>query len=1543
MSIKDLTHDRVWEAYYGELGVNFMRDTQKRVNWVCEMVSGKRILDIGCSSGIAPILLGREGRVVVGVDSDAKAIEEALAHLAEESAATQKRVRFIEADFLAIEGLDNQKFDTVIMSEVLEHLVRPADFVAAAAEYLSPGGTLVVTVPFGINDFIDHKKTYYLTESYGLLATCFDVTHVALLGKWIGLVGTKSEIGHYKGTIETWSNDHVAALENAVFEIERALRDNLAVEERKFKDLTAKQKIIIDQTNKLKQTLVERDTALRDTQAQIESLRLEAAHAATTASEQEAGLRQALVERKTALCDAHEQLQSLQSEAEQIRKAAGDQEAAFTRALEEAKNAADKLDTNFKGMLGREQRYKERIAELEETARRLRNADSYARRAEREKINAEKRAEDVKRTLSFQLGYALIQATQSWRGLMQLPTAMIRVRREAKQRRHAKLLKSERLPPAEKQETVKQVRAVRQMAEAFKIGAPASRTRLRIAAVMDEFTFHSYDPECDLLQLHPDTCVQQLAEFTPDLLFIESAWKGLEGLWQTKISNNGPEINACLEWCKANNVPTLFWNKEDPVHFSTFIPLAQQVDYVFTTDIDCIPKYKQAIGHDRVYLLPFAAQPKTHNPIELFERKDAFNFAGSYYLRYPERQRDFAALIDTVKTFKPVDIYDRNFDNPHPHYTFPDAYKAMILGRLPFEEIDKAYKGYRYGINMNTIKQSQTMFARRVFELLASNTVVVSNFARGVRLLFGDLVVASDEATQLHRRLQDICNDDVAYRKLRLMGLRKVMMEHTYAHRLSYIRAKLSGEAYSPQLPAVAVLAVAHTAEEQASLITQFNRQTYSPRTLYLLQAYADSAPVIGADIHTFADALACRDALNGVLPATPLVALFVAGDHYGPEYLADLALASTYSPATAFGKVAFYQATGAACQLQQDGQQYHPAISLLARSAIVRSASITSGWIDGCLAQPATTTFQYPDMLATDEFQYCRDGAGLSPEVLHETLEDLPLTNQGTSFVHALAATAESLQANGGPSGTDDGLPQISAETLFKLIPKPASTQLQLSFKNGALQLQSTLPVDKHAYLYADKRFTRDDLNLVLNSQFRLEAESTIPELKTIFEFQDADGQKISHAMNGAIGGKHALAIPNHCTAIRFGLRVQGPGKATIQRLVLGNHGERPAAIAGQSPYLVLTKQYPAYDDLYRYGFLHSRVQAYKSSGLVVDVFRITNEAAQVYREFEGIDVASGDAQLLDATLKTGRYRHVLVHLLDESMWRVLERHLDKIQVTVWVHGAEIQSWHRREFEFERLSTEEVLRQKKLSDKRKKFWQSILQPPHPNLRLVFVSQYFFDEITQDLDIRLPASQVEVIHNYIDNILFSYVVKPVEQRKKLLSIRPYASRKYANDLTVEAILELSKKDFFTELEFCLIGDGDLFNEITSPLRKFSNVKLEQRFMTHSEIAEVHHEYGVFLTPTRMDAQGVSRDEAMSSGLVPITTGVAAIPEFVDASCGIVVDAEDYMAMSAAVEYLYRNPDEFSKLSKSAAQRARAQCGFEQTIGHELSLIKRRTV
>lgn len=1514
-TIKERVHDRIWEAYHGELGAPFMRDTKKRIHWICGMVNGKRVLDIGCSSGIVPILLAREGATVVGVDSDATSIDEAKTHLTAEAGFVQERVEFLEADFLTFDPEQYKPFDTIVMTEVLEHLVRPADMIAKAAQFLMPGGKVIVTVPFGINDFFDHKQTFYLTEPYNLIAKFFEINSVELLGKWIGFVATKPT----KGSVSERTsipNEEVASLEEAFFSLERSIRDSLTSHKTKISALENNEKLASDARKELQNEIDELQSSLKNLEER-EILLVEAKNELHNANVELSQIRALLQERERQLLQSEIQLEAITVQLDDLREAFAVKEAEL---LAETHNRLQEVqsESSANGQ-DLEKKYKRMMEKLETSSLKTKQLTAVVGRLEYQKKVAEKRAEDVKKTLSFQLGHALIQATKSWRGFTSFPSEAFRIHKESRRRKDGKLTKS----------TPKKINLDLAAAPRKRclLKAPVGR-RLRIAGVMDEFTFHSYEPECELLQLHPENWKQQLEHFKPDILFIESAWKGLDGLWQTKISNADPEIIAAIAWCRTATVPTLFWNKEDPVHFGTFIPIAKEVDYVFTTDIDCVPKYKYHVGHNDVYLLPFAAQPSTHNPIELYSRRNAFNFAGSYYLRYPERQRDFTALIDTVQKFHPVEIYDRNFDSPHPHYTFPEEYVPMIIGKLPFAEIDRAYKGYRYGINMNTIKQSQTMFARRVFELLASNTVVISNFSRGVRLLFGDLIVASDDGEHLTKRLELISESDTAYRKLRLLGLRKVMSDHTYAHRLTYICERMGAQP-TPNPPPVVIISVAHSGEDVAQLKANFERQKHPHKRLLVVGASVEGSQ---QDIEIFATPEACVEVIRQ-LPSDTLVGVMHPADYYGSHYLTDLYLASTYSSADAFGKLSRYSAVGETLEFRDEDRQYQATSSLLARGALSRLSALSPEWFAESFKTPGEAIFSSQNMLATDEFHYIANGFRLAAP-RHEEVEDLTLADQGVAFSDLQKQTAEGAGAAKG-AGKDDQvrLPQVDARGLLKLFPQ--SDGVNLSLKGQRLHVSSSLPAGKHIYIYARKKFSREELNFVLNSQIELSCDCNV-QMKTVFEFQDDEGRKISHQMNNA-GSKHSLAIPPNCRLVRFGLRIEGPGQAVIDKLILGSQRERPAAILCRSPYLVLTKQYPSYNDLYRYGFLHSRVRAYKEAGLMVDVFRLSRNASG-YEEFEGIDIATGDAELLDATLATGQIKHVLVHLMDEKMWEVLRRHIDKVRVTVWVHGAEIQVWQRREFEFERLNEEEIWRQKKLSDRRRTFWSGVLTAPHPNIHFVIVSQAFADEVLGDLEMDLPKDKYSIIHNYVDEGVFPYVEKSPSMRKKVLSIRPFASRKYANDLSVRAILELSSRECFKEMEFCIVGDGDLFDTLVEPLRAFENVRLEQRFLRHHEVSAFHKEFGVFLTPTRMDAQGLSRDEAMSGGLVPVTTRIAAVPEFVDNECGRMVAPEDYLGLANAMEELVNDEELFKNLSVAAAKRVRWQSGYNATIQREIQLV-----
>jgi FkbM family methyltransferase len=1231
-------------------------------------------------------------------------------------------------------------------------------------------------------------------------------------------------------------------------------------------------------------------------------------------------------------------LEKLQEEKERL-SAEGDRvEASLKEEKESHKESQKKLDN---ANLKYRHQVNEVVPHLKNEIDRLKfqikqtqaNANHNAEQLKQKVAEAQQQVVKVRSTLSFQIGYQIVHGMQTWRGAIALPWRLWLTWQDYRSRNPQK--------PSFSDNTVNVQVAVHQetTTEAKVVGTPDSFVNkavqelpkalkeMRIACIMDEFTFSSYAPECVLLQLTPTEWVSELEAFSPDILFIESAWRGKDDLWGSKVGHNALELQGIVQYCKQNQIPTLFWNKEDPVHFETFLNTAQQFDYVFTTDIDCIHRYKGALGHDRVYLLPFATQPKVHNPIEKYERKDAFCFAGAYYVRYPDRTKDLGNFVMHLSEKKPFEIYDRNYGKDDPNYMFPDEYKPFIVGTLAHYEIDKAYKGYNYAINLNSIKQSQTMFARRVFELLSSNTVTVSNFSRGVRLLFGDLVFTSDNSQELLKRLDKVTSDDLIHKKHRLAALRKVLKEHTYEDRLGYIVSKIVNRDIDRLLPTVSVLSHATDQETLTAIIEQFEAQSYEHKKLYAvvpddLMGYE----IINQDVILLAQSKLENSIIDECI-TEEWIACFSTNDYYGKNYLLDLTLSTRYSDVKVIGKGCFYSYGEDQCILNNDAFSYKNTTTLHARSGMIQKEAVAQENILNFVQNIDNRIFDHDEMLGIDEFNYCQDGGKANQTIISELVDDLRDINQGIELKDLLnrAEAIEPLRE------LEDKAPFLDTGVLNRVFKTPANKSVEISCDGTILGVQSHLADGKHEYIYAREDFTLAQLGYKEVIKFYLDTSLGL-NIQLVVVFLDAQKQKISHLIKTA-NRNHEAAIPLGTEFIRFGLRVYAGGYADVKAIILGHRPTAPADVIGRGKHLVVTNNYPSYDDLYKNGFVHSRVKAYRENAIDVDIFKLRNGEEVQYDEFENIDVMSGDQLALDILLKSNHYESVLVHFLSPEMWEVLKNHLDHLKIIVWVHGAEIHPWYRRKYNL--ITKEDEESAKMQSEKRMAFWHSVLDDMPENLHLVFVSKSFSKEVFEDIGFELPKEKYSIIHNPIDTDMFTYTAKIAEQRKKILAIRPFASRQYANDLSVKAILELSQKPFFKELEFHIIGDGKLFDETLEPLRVFDNVIIERRFVTHSEIAALHKQYGIFLCPTRWDSQGVSRDEAMASGLVPVTNAVAAIPEFVDEECGVLAPAEDYLELAKGIERLYNDEKLFQKISFNAAQsvhtREKSLTAFQEIL------------
>lgn len=1187
-------------------------------------------------------------------------------------------------------------------------------------------------------------------------------------------------------------------------------------------------------------------------------------------------------------------------------------------------------------------------AKLLSSTRAIHDLTAQTSRLERELLVAVSRRDRLHNSLWLQLGRSLVRAGKSRKGLLALPKSLLALRREAARRRqsgpgtmpeddvvHSEGLISVYTRPPRSSPKPAPERFPPPASLARADCAPSARlAELRVACIMDEFTAMSFGPECRLLHLRPTGWEAMLERFRPDLLFVESAWRGQDEAWVRKIGHGAPELRGILDWCRARRVPTAFWNKEDPVHFATFRNTADLFDVVFTTDVDCVHRYKHVLGHDRVFVLPFACQPESHNPLEKYERKDALCFAGAYYARYPERQRDFLGIINELQAHWPVEIFDRNYGDTNPDYQFPEAYQHLVVGKLPFDQIDRAYKGYQYAINLNSIKYSQSMFARRVFEVVACNTVTVSNYSRGIRLLLGDLVITTDDPRRQLDRIREISASPASLRKFKLRGLRKVLTEHTYADRLHYIASVVFGVDLPTLLPGISVLGIAQTAQDTRRVVQAFRCQVYPHKRLYLLAPQQLCAEIgEAADVDCLPLDTAGNTELAGHLDQHAWIATFVAADYYGPHYLSDLAVATRYWRGVAVGKASHYEWRDGGAVLVDDGLQYRAAGTLAARAAIMTRAALGQVTVGEFAARGESYEVDRWELLATDEMSYCREaGAHAGDGDLSAAVDDFPGLDVGLPLP-ALLDTALAIEPR--EHSGDDTLRALAPPGLARVFSAGKHKDIVIVHDLDGMVLSSTLGSEQFQYVYGALDLDPAALGFSTTGDVFVDATPGLI-LRVVVLFLDGAGDRIDHVIT-SVQTNHRIDVPPDTRAVRFGFRALGPGRATVKAIVLGNvSSDEPTRVIGRSDVLVLTNTYPSNDDLYRNAFVHRRVVEYARRGKRVDVFCLRHGQRLGYYEFDDVDVTRGGAEALEAVLATRQHHTVGVHFLDKVMWRVLEPRLDRLRVIVWVHGSEIQPWHRRSFNYS--STAEVDAAKAASSLRIRFWQSVLREPHPNVRLVFVSQHFADEVQEDLGIDLPKSSYQIIHNLIDTELFTYEPKDAEQRKRILTIRPFASRKYANDLSVKAILDLAEKPFFDDLEFRIIGDGALFEETVGPLRGLSNVIVDRRFLTQAEIAALHKEYGVFLTPTRMDAQGVSRDEAMASGLVPVTSSVTAVPEFVDVDCGFLAPYDDASGLADAIETLYHDPERFERMSAAAAARVRGQSGPDLTAGREIVLF-----
>lgn len=459
------------------------------------------------------------------------------------------------------------------------------------------------------------------------------------------------------------------------------------------------------------------------------------------------------------------------------------------------------------------------------------------------------------------------------------------------------------------------------------------RHDLRVGVIADEFTTLALQYEWHAVALTPSTWREQIRDQPIDLLFVESAWHGNDDAWRYQVVGpKGPSshLRQMVAVVRDLGVPTVFWNKEDPAHYEEAISTARLFDWVFTTDETLLSRYRADLGHERVACLPFAAQPTIHNPVRLLgadgkpaELRDVA-FGGMYFAhKFPERREQMEVLLGAAVEAGPklehgLDIFSR-YLGADPSYQFPEPFSDHVRGSLDYSQMLSAYRGYCAFVNVNSVVDSPSMLARRIFEITACGTPVVTMPTPATSRFLPEGTLAEverkDQAVHVLRAL--VANPDLRAR-MTFLAQREIWAEHTYRARVdSVLRAVGLGQHVCPQptvAPLVSTIRPSNLAGVLETLAAQCGVQQ-RPVILthgFEVDSYTRSwARELGLEVEWMSADLADRLGRNYNRMLERAEADFIAkmddDDIYCRHYLFDAVAAADYSRAEVVGKHACF------------------------------------------------------------------------------------------------------------------------------------------------------------------------------------------------------------------------------------------------------------------------------------------------------------------------------------------------------------------------------------------------------------------------------------------------------------------------------------------------------------------------------------------------------------------------------------------------------------------------------------------------------------
>lgn len=420
-----------------------------------------------------------------------------------------------------------------------------------------------------------------------------------------------------------------------------------------------------------------------------------------------------------------------------------------------------------------------------------------------------------------------------------------------------------------------------------------------VYCILDDFTYSCFKYEFNLVQLSANKWKKQFKYQKPKFLFCESAWEANNSQWvgafSDKKSTKHSILSEIISYCNKENIKTVFWNKEDPPNFHHFVDVATKFDVIYTTEERLVEEYKKRAPKAHVSSMMFAAQPLIHNAVDA-NKNELICFAGAWRgFKYPERAKELEKMIDIISANDKVIIYDRDYHKPHSKNRFPEKYKKIVSPPIAYEMLSNEYRNFKAMINVNSVSDSETMCARRIFEILSSRTILLTSYSPAVTKIFDKNVYMEGEADG---GIKSFFSDSDLERSRKIqLNYRTVLDKHTYSRRADKIKNDLGFSDAVTASPKVQVIVGEHSLKLILELLEQFKRQSYINKTFVYLGNDEEVKRIISAENAQFSIQ---KD-------KTILSTEFMPGYMYGMNYLSDFILNLQIKKDTALCKDSFF------------------------------------------------------------------------------------------------------------------------------------------------------------------------------------------------------------------------------------------------------------------------------------------------------------------------------------------------------------------------------------------------------------------------------------------------------------------------------------------------------------------------------------------------------------------------------------------------------------------------------------------------------------